>query len=83
MVSGLAVYVRGLTMTATLPGRWRLSFNMPQGFKVVTATFLDDENYEPPQGRVCLAEADGSQRDVGRWLLSEDPDDRRAMPLVV
>ncbi|KAJ8613517.1 hypothetical protein CTAYLR_002205 [Chrysophaeum taylorii] len=63
---------------ATIPGRWRLSFNLPARNTnvVVTARFADDEGFEPPQGRVLFNLGEG-EVDVGRWLLSEDPNDRK------
>mmetsp|Transcript_2685 Transcript_2685/g.8427 ORF Transcript_2685/g.8427 Transcript_2685/m.8427 type:complete len:197 (-) Transcript_2685:66-656(-) len=62
----------------SLPGRWRLNFNLPAANTnvMVTARFVDDEGYEPPQGRVEFDRGDG-MTDVGRWQLSEDPDERR------
>jgi len=47
---------------------------------VVKCQFLEEEGYEPPQG--VLLQQDGSdqssfQVQKSRWLLSEDPDDRK------
>mmetsp|Transcript_8020 Transcript_8020/g.24778 ORF Transcript_8020/g.24778 Transcript_8020/m.24778 type:complete len:188 (-) Transcript_8020:690-1253(-) len=75
--ASLLLLLPSLSAALTLPGRWRLSFNLPNYNAVVTASFVDADGYEPPKGRVLFAEPDGSQRDVGRWVLSEDPDDRR------
>ena len=71
----LVLVVQG-ALGLTLPGRWRLSFNLENMNKVVTARFGEDGLYEPPKGKVLFEDGDDLVQ-VGRWNLSEDPDDRK------
>lgn len=68
----------GSALSASLPGKWRLNFNLPRANTnaVVSARFADEEGFEPPQGRVLFETGDGL-REVGRWQLSEDPNERK------
>lgn len=56
---------------------------------VVNAQFLEDDGYEPPQGSVRQVSSQSEEGDtvednscalnisLGRWQLSEDPEDRK------
>lgn len=79
--------------TLTHETTWRLRFLLngiptEKGKKVdqlvvIDAQFIEDEDYEPPQGVVkqILPTIDGEGRLLGitkgRWKLSEDPNDRK------
>ena len=57
--------------------RWRLFYTLPEQNleRCLLADFTADVDYEPPQGTVSLTL--GNTTHAGRWLLSEDPEERK------